>query len=186
MSRLSSYQAIFDGNPVKVLIEIDWLTYTTILFTLHGNPFSFVVKNWHGRGFKQLLELFHNVQPKRDTSKFGVMVERTDGTKEFLANWEDTTLNLDGTYDIGPDSQVITQDQKFNIIQQACQDIVTCVNIIGDVYRRSIIEYCIWYIENHINTDTYEKYITMITSQVVIDSVFISPSVSWHLIEFSI
>lgn len=78
----------------------------------------------------------------------------------------------------------MTQDQKLNIIQQGCVDIMTCLESIGQVHQRSLLEYCNWYHENHAK-DTYESYITKITCLAVIQSGFVAPGITWQLVEFS-
>ena len=148
-------------------------------------PYSFVISSWQGRGFRKFIEHFHSVAMTRNVIKFGVMIEKDDGTKDFLRNLDDITQNADGSYTMGPNAQVMTQDQKINMIQQGCEDIMACFNSIGQVHQRSILEYCIWYSENH-SKDTYGSFITMMTSHAVIDSNFTAPGITWQLVDQSL
>ena len=184
ISRIVPYQGTFLGNPIHMSIEIESMFNATIVFTLFGMPYSFVISSWQGRGFRKFIEHFHSVAMSRNAIKFGVMIEKDDGTKDFLGNLDDVTQNADGTYTMGPNSKVMTQDQKINMIQQGCEDIMACLNLIGQVHQRSILEYCIWYRENHNKDTTYGSFITMMTCHAVTHSNFMAPGITWQLVEF--
>lgn len=171
ISRSISYQGFFLGNPIRISIEIEDYFKAVIHFTLQGRPYSFVIDSWQGRGFSEFIGHFYNINTSRNVAKFGVTIDKEDGTREYFKS-------------LGPQSRVMTQDQKLNIIQQGCEDIMACLNSIGIEHQRSVLEYCIWYHENHVK-DTYDSYITMTTSLAVIQSHFMAPGITWQLVEFS-
>jgi hypothetical protein len=93
LSRIVQYQGTLLGNPIRMSIEIEFMFKATIFFSLFGMPYSFVISSWQGRGFKKFLEHFHIVAMTRNAVKFGVMIEKDNGTKDFLRNLDDVTHN---------------------------------------------------------------------------------------------
>ena len=58
------------------------------------------------------------------------------------------------------------------------------LNQIGEEHQRSILEYCVWYRERPLSW-TYPEIITCATANCVVHSNFMSPNVTWSLVEFS-
>ena len=122
----------------------------------------FEISSRQGRGFRKIVEYFRSVSMTRNAVKFVVVIEKDDGSKDFLGDLDDVTQNADGSYTLETDAQVLSQDQKIDTIQQGCEDIMASFNSIGQVHQRSILEYCIWYRVIH-RSDTYGSFITMMT-----------------------
>ena len=92
LPRIVPYQGTLLGNPIHMSIEVELMFKATIVFTLFGMPYSFVISSWQGRGFRKFIEHFYCVAMTRNAIKFGVMIEKDDGTKDFLRNLDDITL----------------------------------------------------------------------------------------------
>ena len=135
-------------------------------------------------GFKKYAELFHKSNT-RNISKFGAIVENPSKNyqSEFLESMTDVVTHPDGTITIGLNAKPMTLDQKLNLIEKAAKDVISCINLIGNTHQRAIIDYCVWYRENH-DEDTYEKAITKLASHCVVHSDFMTPNVQWQLVEF--
>eukprot|EP01031_Cornospumella_fuschlensis_P029531 gene29531-35642_t len=172
------------GSIIPISITIENSFKATIDFTLCSSPYSFVVTNWQARGLRKHLEHFHSV-PGRDPVQFGFMIEQPDGTQEFYESNTGITLNPDGTYTIDITvAKPMTLFQKLNVVEQGCHDVLKCVNMIGEVHRRSILEYCVWFRENRVVTD-YSSLITMITAHCVVHSEFMAPNITWQVVMFA-
>lgn len=76
--------------------------------------------------------------------------------------------------------------QKLNLIEQGVKDILTCIDKIGCHYQHSILDYAVWYCDNHHEIDSYEKYITRVTCSAITQVLFIIPNINWDVINFII
>ena len=131
----------------------------------------------------KFIQLFHDTP--RDITQFGKVVMKSSGAYEYLEDLTDVVLdpNAPDTYMVGPAFRPMTQFHKLNIIEQACKDVMSCLCMISSVHQRSILEYCVWYRENH-NLDTYSEYITKVASHCVVHNDFMAPNQTWTLVEF--
>lgn len=172
------------GNYIPITITIENTYKTSIDFTLYGNPYTFAITAWQSRGIRKYLEKFHDVTAPRDISTYGIMIEKLDGSRDFLEDLTDLTKNPDGTYSVGTNSKPMTHYQKLNAIKQGAKDIMTCLNLIGEIHRRSILEYCVWYREMNHPDQNYSYFITLTTCHSVVHSDFMAPNIQWQLVEF--
>ena len=172
------------GRAVQTSIEIENSYESSIEFTTCGETYSFVITQWQGRGMGKFIELFHD-NAVRDINLFGGVICKDTLENAFVADMDDVIIasDPDGRYIVGPNYHPMSRFQKLNMIEQACKDILSCLSMIADVHQRSILEYCVWYRENH-NLSTYGKFVTMMTSNCVVHNVFIAPNQTWTLVEF--
>lgn len=194
ITRTCQFQSSLFGNPVHVSIEIECTYRASICFTMQGTPYTFVVSNWEGRGLRKFLEMFHDGAFDRDDMIFGLMIDKSDmiyqyDMIDFLAHADDVLQNGDGTLTAGKNAKPMTQSQKLNAVEQGCKDIMACLDQIGQVHHDSILDYCVWYAENHQsrtyeNEGTYGQFITEITAQRVVQNCFVAPKTSRKLVEF--
>ena len=127
-SRIVSYRGTFLGNPIHISIEIECMFKATIVFTLFGMPYSFVIDSWQKREFRKFIEHFHSVATTRDAAKFGVMIEKEDGTKDFLGKLKECYPECRRKLHYGTECSSNDTRPKINIIQQGCEDIMACLN----------------------------------------------------------
>jgi len=171
------------GVEVPVCISIENTFETDIDFSFHGTPYHFRITNWAKRGQRRFLELFHAVAGF-DISLFGVMVENPDGSKFFMESLHDITQGTDGTWTFGPSSRIMTPAQKINAVVRASKDILECLNLIGQIHKRAILDYCVWYREYTPGAGDYSEMITKLTCHSVVHADFMAPCVQWQLVEF--
>jgi hypothetical protein len=170
------------GNMIAININIENTYKSEIDFTLFGIPYTFIIDKWARRGLSKFLEMFFD--SPRDVVKFGVMTEDANGGKQFWEDTTDLTFASDGSCSAGPSARAMTMYQKLNAVQQACEDVITCLNQIGQIHQRSLLEYCLWYRESHKQPGNYREYITLVTSHSVVHNDFMAPNVVWTLVEF--
>jgi hypothetical protein len=173
----------FLGSTVPVEISIENSYRASLDFSLFGSVYTFTIERWAKRGLAGFLQLFHTVAD-RDPVLFGIMIETPDGTIQFYESDHDILRNPDGTYTVGPLARAMTKVQKLNCIERGCLDIFTCLDQIGGVHQRSILDYCVWYQEGHKNPTTYHEFITLVTSHSVVHNDLMAPNVKWQLVEF--
>lgn len=187
-ARQVNFQGIVLGVITPISITIENSFKATISFSMLGTPYSFVVDRWARRGLKKFMEVFHSVISARDITRFGCMITRDDGGVEFYENMNDivsTEENALVTFVPGTAAHLITMQQKLNIVEQGCRDILECLNIFGQVHKRSILEYSIWYREKYVSAESsYSEYITLQTCHCVVRSDFLAPNIEWTLVKF--
>ena len=182
VARNVQFQGQILGNTVPIAIEV-LNTYTsTIDFTLFGSTYTFTIERWARRGLNKFLRLFHSIP--RDQVLYGVTTEDANGNYEFFEDYTDLQDNGDETFIKGPGAKALTTIQKLNIVEQGCKDVISCLNQIGTMHQRSILEYCVWYSESYPVPDTYYQYITLVTSNSVIHNDFMAPNITWSVVEF--
>jgi hypothetical protein len=115
-----------------------------------------------------------------------LILQNHTGEKVYVHDMNDISLIplSEDLYSVGPNYHTMTASQKLNIIEQACKDITSCLGMIANAHQRSILEYCVWYRENH-DFSTYQSYLTKITSHFVVHEDFMAPDQKWTLIEFN-
>ncbi len=182
VARSLSYPDKILQSPTTVSISVEDSFEAHIEFTLLGKPWKLTLSDWQHRGFQRFIQLFHDATP-RDIAMFGAVVWKQDGSMELVEDMTDVARSADGSYTVGSSMKPMTVTQKLNAVEQGCKDVVQCLNIIGEIHARSLLEYCVWYSENHLH-DTYARYITRITSLCVLRSSFVVQSLQWQLVEF--
>lgn len=182
VARRVQYQGHVLGNTTQISIEIDNSYKAEINFTLLGRQYSFTITSWKSRGLQRFLEAFHSKHDTPNSDLYGLMVQKANGL-EFLEDNSDVSFNADGIAIVGPNCKPMTTDNKLNAVEKACRDIMTCLNQIGQEHQRSILEYCVWYRERPLSW-TYPEIITCATANCVVHTNFMSPNVTWTLVEF--
>src|SRR6476661_6204282 len=128
---------LFDAvTRVEVQMGDDWRT--NLDFNCMGRAYSFCVTRWCGRGLSNFICVFH-AHRRRDETEFGKVFEDQEGNR---------TVEM-------------TRTQKINMMRRACQDLMRCLDLIGQRYARSMLDYAVWYREEHPERDTYAEYITL-------------------------
>ena len=187
IARRVNYQTTLFENSVNATITIDNTYKTSIDFSLHGRPYSFLITAWSNRGFKKYAELFHKAQA-RDAVKYGFIVENTTNNylSEFLEYPTDIAALSDGSLVPKSTAKPMTTIQKLNIIETASINILECLNLIGLVHHKSVIDYCVYYSKYRDRTeeDTYQQAITKLTSHCVIHSKMTAPHITWQAVEY--
>jgi hypothetical protein len=157
------FSAVIMGVEVEVKLTI-WDTFeATFDFSMQGSPYTFVIRKWSRQGFAKFATLFFSAAP-RDAMIYGSFSEATDGHVNFSM---DTA-------------------QKINIIEQGVKDILICIDKIGCHYQRCILDYAVWYRENHPETETYEQYVTRVACCAMVNAEFLAPNINWEIVRFSL
>ena len=183
IERNINFQGNVIGNYIPIVLSIENTYKATIGFCLFSVCYTFTIERWARRGLAEFLNHFHAFVP-RHIPTFGLRVEDKNGFSNFFEDTTDITSNPDGTYLIGANARAMTLIQKLNCIEQACKDILTCLEQIGSVHQRSILEYAVYYRENYSNPGSYSEYITLLTCQSIGNNNFMAPNIPWKLVEF--
>ncbi|PNW72677.1 hypothetical protein CHLRE_15g640550v5 [Chlamydomonas reinhardtii] len=149
------------GVAVEVKLTIRATYVASFDFTMHGSPYTFLVTKWSSRGFAKFATLFFNATTW-DPTKFGTFSEADDGTVSFSM---DTS-------------------KKLNMVEQGVKDILSCIDLIGCHYQRSVRDYAVWYREKHPELDTYVQYITRAACCAIAHVDFLAPNITWDLVQF--
>lgn len=161
--RSTSFPSNLLGVDVEVKLTIAATYAATFDFTLHGTPYTFLVTKWSSKGFAKFGTAFFNAAT-RDTATFGTFAEAADGTVSFS----------------------MTTCQKLNMIEQGVKDVLVCIDKIGRFYQRAVLDYAVWYRENHQEVDTYEQYITRTACCAIVHVNFLAPNINWEIVRFSL
>lgn len=162
MPRNTKFKATIMGVEVDVTLTIAKTLVATFKYTMHGSPQEFKVTKWTGGGFHKFCLLFMNASA-RNAAQFGSLITATDGKPRFQMD----------------------KMQKLNVIEQGVKDILTCVDQIARHYKRSILDYAVWYRENQLALDTYQQYITRLACCAIVHVNFLAPDISWPIVEFA-
>jgi hypothetical protein len=130
-------------------------------FVVHGKPYTFSVTKWSRNGMANFMRLFFSLP--RDTAVFGRLVLDEAGEAVSVPNTA----------------------QKTAAVIQACKEMLHTVGLFLENHGRAILDYAVWYRENHSEEDTYAQYITKIAAHCVVHSNFMAPSVQWPLVLFT-
>lgn len=160
--RLEECECQMLGVGIHVCISVRQNYATSIDFTLFGKPYTLNVTAWQSRGLAKFLGLFHS-HSQRDVSTYGEILVSPDGVTDFRMNVM----------------------QKGNAVIQASKDIMTCLSKITHQYRRSVLDYAVWYRERHAEEDTYSEYIARRTSHCIVHADFMAPDVAWNVVLFT-
>ena len=130
-------------------------------FTMRGKPYSFNLIRWKQKGQSKFLPLFHE-HSGRVLEEFGQIIYTDDMMPVFQ----------------------MTEDQHVAAVLQATKDVLTTLDKIVQHYERSVLDYCVWYRENHQETGTYSELITLMCCHCVVHSNFLAPNISYEIIKF--
>jgi hypothetical protein len=182
-ARQVDFQGNVMGNNIPIAFSIQNTYNAAIDFTLFAIPYTFTIDRWAKRGLAEYLRHFHDHAPK-DAAIYGYRVVDVDGAETIYEDDSSITDNGDGTFTVGPTAKAISQAQKLNCIEQGCRDIIVCLGQIGAAHQRSMLEYAVWYRENHPTPASYRAFITLITCHNIVQNNFMTPNVNWTVVEF--
>jgi hypothetical protein len=138
-------------------------SYEAILdFTWCGRAYTFNVTAWKSGGIDKFVKLFHQ-HAARDPETYGSISSGAEGMP---------IVDMDST-------------QKGNAVLRGCMDVMTCLNQIIEPCQSSIMDYAMWYRENHKEETDYSSYITLRTCHCIVHSELLSPTYHRQLIKFS-
>ena len=187
-ARRINYQTTLLKKPLQVTISIENSLKTAIDFNVFGESYSFVITTWQTRGFIKYAKLFHKAI-NRDVHRYGFIFEESANDSyrlQCLENMQNVISHPDGTSEIGSDAKPMTFEQKLNIIEHMSKDILSCLDLIGNIHTNAIIDYCVWYVDQQGIDDTYECAITKLTSHSVVQGHFIARNANRELVEFRV
>lgn len=158
-ARTEAFNCHISGVATTVSLTIKATYEASLAFSLHGSPYSFTIARWSRRGFAKFATLFFNYAA-RDPIQFGTFSESPDGVITFG----------------------MTTDQKLNIITQGVRDIMACLDAIVIKYKRSVLDYAVWYREKYPRDEPYDNFITLYTCHCIAHSNFLAPDISWDVV----
>lgn len=159
-------QGCFHSTILDTTVVVNYTIQATfqasLNFTLHGTAHSFFVTRWSRKGFNKFATTFFEYKP-RDVGTFGAMEQDELGAPK----WDLTTNN------------------KVAIIEQGLKDIMRCLNLIVTKYKRSVIDYAVWFRERNDNYEKYDLYITQLACHLIVHTDFLAPDVVYDIVLFS-
>jgi hypothetical protein len=159
-------EGCFNCTVLNQVLAINYTIKATfeasLNFSMHGDAHSFFVTKWSKKGFSNFARAFFQWGP-RDEGMFGSM-----------------TIDDDGT----PDFSKLTTQNKVAIVEQGLKDIMRCLNLIATKYKRSVIDYAVWYRERHDSYDAYDLYITLLACHLIVHTDFLAPDVVYDIVRF--
>lgn len=73
---------------------------------------------------------------------------------------------------------------QANIALQAAKDVMITLGKILKIHGRAVLEYAIWYKQNHEGSQTHSEYITRVTCYQIAHTTFMAPNVELTLVRF--
>jgi hypothetical protein len=149
---------------VPVSLKV-YSTYLCIVdFSLYGQPYTFTIDKWRSSRLRKFLEMFH-AHASRVIDQFGCILSDSEG-------------NLSNNMDVR---------QKVNAAVQGCKDVMGCLDKIAKHYKRSVLDYAVWYRERRPRRDDegYSQFITLLICHLIVHADFLAPNVQWELVEFT-
>jgi hypothetical protein len=138
---------------VEVIIKRSWATF--MHFTLLGKLYTFEVTRWRARGLSTFCNLLIQRYPD---GRFGTL----DEFGQLPADFGD--------------------ERRRAAVFQGCRDIMTLVNGVFTKYKRNVMDYAVWYRENHKETDTYEQYISLVACHCICHADMWGADMNWEIV----
>lgn len=76
----------------------------------------------------------------------------------------------------------MTAQQKKAAVFEACSDVMHCLDNFARNFQRDIVDYCVWYREEHTEENTYELHITRLTCHCVVHANILAPRAPYRLV----
>jgi hypothetical protein len=161
VSQQHQFNSTVLGCQVSVEVSIKNSYEASMDFSLFGRTYTFNVWTWRSRRIDKFVKLFHSHEV-RDEEAFGSIHTEAGGVQNVR----------------------MTTPQKYAAVIHGCKDILTCLNKILNAYQRSVMDYAMWYRENHVEETDYSSYITLATCHCIVHSELFSPQVPFTLVKF--
>lgn len=146
------------GQPVRVEVMVFNLKHATADFRYMNQMYSFELNAWKGRGF----------------TPFSSKLVAAYGSGQGFGS-----IDAEGHVDA-------SADEKEASVLQAVKDIFRYLNQIVLHQGRSVLDYAVWYRENHKERDTYEQTIQLVTCHCIVHSDFMQGDITWHVVPFTL
>ncbi|DBA87754.1 TPA: hypothetical protein ACH3X1_004757 [Trebouxia sp. C0004] len=144
---------ILENLSTEMTISVSASFLTTIEWSFFGTDYIFPITHWRTTAINTLVKRFHLLP--RDPLQYGQVTEDNEG-------------NI---------TQSVDSHQKANIALQAAKDVMNTLGKILKIHGRAVLEYAIWYRQNHEGSQTYSEYITRVTGHQIAHTNFMAPNV---------
>jgi hypothetical protein len=162
MPETGQFSITMGGVPISVNYKIHQNKECIATFSYLSKLFEFKMSRWSKQGWSPFVTRFH--QKHTDLNFYGQSSMDDDGN---------TQLN-------------ITPDQLTNIIVKSAKDVFKYIDMLLVEHQKQILDYSVWYREKYPNPTTYEEYIQLIACHAIVHSQFMSGSVTWNIVPFTV
>eukprot|EP00955_Chlamydomonas_euryale_P034246 349732-Chlamydomonas_euryale.AAC.1 len=156
-----SFTSIVLSTPVEFNVQVRVSFGASIDFTFLGRSYTFRVWRTGGRSNDKFIKGFHSYMP-RDTEVFGSIGSDASGALVVR----------------------MSTDQKTAAVVHACKDIAACLDKILTVHMTSVMDYALWYREEHPEDNDYSSLISLITCHCIVHAEFMSSRVPRQIVKF--
>jgi hypothetical protein len=156
-----SFTSTVISTAVEFSVQVKASFGATIDFTFLGRSYTFRVWRTGGRSNDKFIKGFHSYTP-RDTVTFGSVGADASGALVVR----------------------MSTDQKTAAVVHACKDIATCLDKIMTVHMTSVMDYALWYREEHPEDNDYSSLISLITCHCIVHAEFMSSRVPRQIVKF--
>lgn len=146
---------------VEFNVEVKGSFGATMDFTFLGRSYTFRVWRTGGRSNDKFIKGFHSYAP-RDNATFGSVGADASGALVVR----------------------MSTDQKTSAVMQACKDIAACLDKILTVHMTSVMDYALWYREEHPEDNDYSSLISLITCHCIVHAEFMSSRIPRQIVKF--
>lgn len=149
------------GSTAKASVSVKQNWYVEIDYHWLDTTYSFIITRWMSNSQAESLRLF----------------------------FKDTTRDIDkyGSVDMETGNLKVTAQQKRNIIQKCCEDLLKTLELIITHHRKSLLDYAVWYRDKRPtgkSRNTYGEFITVMACDCIIHGDILGYN-DWKVIEFS-
>ncbi len=166
----------FDTNISSVLTKVNFKIYNDYkikaTFNSHGENYTFKMERWikTKEGTKD---------PKSSFDKFyNLLFSHYGDISDMFGSVEKS--EIDGMETI---TRKRTEENIKNVLIYAMTDVFVCAEQIISAYKRSLLDYCIYFRELS-KDSTYEEYIHLVACHCLVYSNYLAPGVKYEAVEF--
>lgn len=156
-----SFTSTVLSTAVEFEVQVRVSFSATMDFTFLGRSYTFRIWRTGGRSNDKFIKGFHSYTP-RDNTAFGSV--GADASGAIVVR--------------------MSTDQKTRAVLQACKDIAACLDKILTVHMTSVMDYALWYREEHPEDNDYSSLISLITCHCIVHAEFMSSRVPRHIVKF--
>lgn len=166
----------FDTNISSVPTKVSFKIYNSYkiqaTFNSHGENYTFKMERWiktkeETKDSKSSFDKFYNLL----FSQFGDISDQFGSIEKS---------EIDGVEKI---TQIRTEENIKNVLVYAMVDVFICAEQIILDYKRSLLDYCIYFRELS-KDSTYEDYIHLVACHCLVHSNYLAPGVKYQAVEF--
>ena len=147
---------------------------------LVGTDYIFPITHWRTTAINTLVKRFHLLP--RDPSQYGQVIENDEGN---ITQNVDSHQKVREAYSMNTSFLKLLKRTVYIVGKHCIASSQGCDDHFGlKMHRRSVLEYAIWYRQNHEENQTCSECITRVTCHQIAHTNFMAPNVRWTVVRF--